>query len=389
MKKRILIFNGWYIPSRRCGGPVTSIRNTVDSCYNEFDFYIVAANHDFGLTEIFENISKGWNIVGNAKVCYVPDKYFDFNKGHLIKLFEDVNPNLVWFSGILHPEIKVLTMKLSKKLGFPVLFSPRGEVSRDRVTKLKAYKKLPYLFLVRKLGIYKDAWFHATSTDEFDGLVKYVGANKNRINYVANIPVLPSKETIRRDKSINNLKVVFISRIHEVKNLKLAIMACNKIDKDNNIIFDIYGPIESKNYWDECQKIIHNTPKHISIQYKGVLVTTEVSDIFKEYHCFLFPTFNENYGHVIAESLANGCPVILSKGTTPWDDINQKAGYICNIEDVNQFAEAINKISAMDAHEYQNLVDSTIEYYTKKIFCDDAIEGHKKMFHRIINTYDR
>lgn len=56
--KKILIFNGWYLPSKRCGGPVTSIRNTVEACSDEFQFYIVALDHDFGDTAVFPNIQK-------------------------------------------------------------------------------------------------------------------------------------------------------------------------------------------------------------------------------------------------------------------------------------------------------------------------------------------
>lgn len=46
-----------------------------------------------------------------------------------------------------------------------VLFSPRGEVSADSV-KLKAYKKIPYLNMLKISGMYKGCYFHGTSDDE-------------------------------------------------------------------------------------------------------------------------------------------------------------------------------------------------------------------------------
>ena len=66
----------------------------------------------------------------------------------------------------------------------------------------------------------------------------------------------------------------------------------------------------------------------------------KVGDVYQKYDCFLFPTLNENYGHVIAEALANGCQVVLSKGTTPWDDLHLKAGYVCQLDEIDSFTEA-------------------------------------------------
>lgn len=379
--KKIIVFNGWYLPSKRCGGPVTSIRNAVNACCDEFEFYIIALNHDFGNNTIFENIQEGWNQVGNAKVKYIPDHYYDFNMDHLMDLFDEVSPDLIWFSGILHPEIKLYTMRLSRKMNIPVLFSPRGEVSEDRVTTLKVYKKLPYLWLSRLLGFYKGAWFHATSQDEHDGLIKYIGAPEDKINYVANIPVMPESERISYRKEKGTLRIVFISRIHMVKNLKFAVEMATKLN--GKVEFDVYGPIEVPSYWDECLEIAAKAPTRIQVTHKGVLSPDEVGETFYKYDCFLFPTFNENYGHVIAESMANGCPVVLSKGTTPWDDMDTRAGYICDLDKPQEFVDALNRISEMDELEFKKLSDSTLAYYREKIASDSAITGHKNMFRRI------
>lgn len=383
--KKILVFNGWYLPSKRCGGPVTSIRNTVNACCDEFDFYIVALNHDFGDNTVFSNIKDGWNRVENANVLYVPDKYFDFNMEHLKKLFGELKPDLIWFSGILHPEIKLYTMKLSRKMKIPVLFSPRGEVSKDRVTTLKAYKKIPYLFLARKLGFYKGAWFHATSDDEYEGIKDYIGATEDRITLVRNIAVSPESYRSDYKKEAGKVRIVFISRIHEVKNLKMAVEAASKVEH-MDVQFDVYGPKESVDYWNECERIGNNAPDNVKLNYCGVLTPDEVGKTYARYDCFLFPTFNENYGHVIAESLANGCPVILSKGTTPWDDLDNVAGYVCDLNDREQFTDAIEKIAILDNEKFSQLSKSTIEYYKEKLLKDGAVKGHKEMFNAIINN---
>lgn len=382
MKKKILVFNGWYLPSKRCGGPVTSIRNTVNACCDEFDFYIVALNHDFGSSKKFTNISDGWNQVENAKVLYIEDGYFDFNSKRLTCLFDSVKPDLIWFSGILHPQIKFCTMRICNKKKISVLFSPRGEVSEDRVA-IKAYKKMPFLFFVSKLGIYKNAWFHATSDDEYEGLKKYIGAKKDKIILVRNIAVAPWTERINYEKKEGIVRIAFISRLHLVKNLDYAIRVASAVQA--NVIFDIYGPKEVPTYWDECERLIKNASSNVQIQYCGVLAPDKVGETFRKYDCFLFPTINENYGHVIAEALATGCLLVLSKGTTPWDDLHHKAGCVCALDSPQEFTRALEYIAAMDSDTFSEVSKRAIQYYMEKLKCDSAVQGHKSMFYTIMS----
>jgi hypothetical protein len=57
-----------------------------------------------------------------------------------------------------------------------------------------------------------------------------------------------------------------------------------------------------------------------NIFYKGIIKRENLSDVLSDYNFFLFPTKNENYGHVIVESLFNGLIPIISDNTTPFSD---------------------------------------------------------------------
>ena len=56
---------------------------------------------------------------------------------------------------------------------------------------------------------------------------------------------------------------------------------------DIKIKFDIYGPIESDDYWNECKKAIKELPSNINAQYIGMLTQEEVAPTFMKYDCFL------------------------------------------------------------------------------------------------------
>lgn len=381
--KRILAFNDYYIPAVKCGGPVTSIRNAVVALKDEFEFYIEAANHDFGDNTPFPGIDDEWYNVGLAHVRYHKDGELDFNLKKMETFIREVKPDIMWFSGLLVPNKIHNAIRVGEKLGLPVVISPRGEASPDRMC-LKGYKKYPYAAFVSILGIYKkkNVFFHATSDDEIIGLKKYFHIDQKRIFKVPNIGVVAC-ERLAMKKNAGELRIMFISRIHEVKNLHFAIRAVNKMK--SNATFDIYGPIESEEYWKICEGEIKKAPENVHINYCGKVDPNEVGDVYQKYDCFLFPTLNENYGHVIAEALANGCQVVLSKGTTPWDDLHLKAGYVCQLDEIDSFTEALESIAAESEKDFKKAVESVYNYYSEKTNSNDAIIGHKRMFNKIIS----
>ena len=132
MKNKILVFNGFYVPAKKYGGPTTSLVTVVDNCSEQNEFYIVAANHDFGETEPFPGIeSNKWIRVGKAEVFYTDTSKLRFNKKELSKIIDSVKPCLIWHTGILTPYLNWPLAQICKKRKIPFLISPRGEVCEN------------------------------------------------------------------------------------------------------------------------------------------------------------------------------------------------------------------------------------------------------------------
>ena len=383
-KVRILAFNDYYYPATDVGGPVTSIANAVNALRDEVDFYIEAYNHNFSDHTPFPEIeTEKWYDMNGAKVMYHSDGTLDYKYKKMEEFIYAVKPDIMWFSGLLMPNKLHNAIRIGEKSGIAVLISPRGEASPDRMV-LKGYKKFPYAALVSLLGIYKkkNVFFHATSDDEIVGLKKYFHIKPDRITEVANIGVTVTRRPEGYKKVEGKVRAMFISRIHEVKNLDFAIKAFSKLSVNGE--YDIYGPIETPEYWQKCEELIKAAPQNVTIKYCGKVNPMDVARVYQKYDCFLFPTINENYGHVIAESLANGCPVVLSKGTTPWDDIDGQAGFVCKLDSEKEFVDALTEIANMNQQEYLRFIKSTYEYYEKKTADDAAVSGHREMFKKIV-----
>ncbi len=124
--EKILIFNGYYYPSKNCGGPITSIENIVNTCCDDYEFYIICYNHDFNDKTAFDVTLNLWVKVGNANVMYVEQNYLDFSKENMKSVLIKLKPNLIWFSGVLTPNNKIVAVNIARKMNIPLLISPRG-----------------------------------------------------------------------------------------------------------------------------------------------------------------------------------------------------------------------------------------------------------------------
>ena len=339
---KILIITGGFFPGVKCGGPPVSVNNFCTLMQDD-ECYIVAKNHDMGETEPYKDIKPGWNDRGNCSVKYLSDSEYCY-KG-FAEAMNEVAPDVLYLQS-LFADCIVPCLMLAKKNNIPVLLAPRGELCPGAMKK--KYKKLPYISFLRASGLVRNISFQYTSQDELEGIRKYFGKD-NRCYFLTNVPSMPSENYSHPEKKPGDAKLVFISRIVPKKNLRKAIDILAGIR--GRLTFDIYGPIEDHDYWDECLGKIRQLTSAVSVNYQGVIGPGQASSVFSQYDAFVFPTFSENYGHVIAESLSAGCPVITSD-QTPWSFSNyEMAGFAIPLESEADFQRAVEDI--VNANEEQ------------------------------------
>lgn len=166
--------------------------------------------------------------------------------------------------------------------------------------------------------------------------------------------------------------MVFLSRFVRKKNFKwLLEQLGNNIS--GRLIIDIYGPLEDVEYWNECQQIIKSLPDNIAVNALGPIPHGSAMEKMIEYHFFLLPTLGENFGHVFIESLAAGCPMLISD-RTPWLDLAEKGiGWDLPLEYPQKWVAALNQCIDMDAETYAQMSAAAREYSVKWL-ADTSIE---------------
>lgn len=369
----ILILTGGFFPGQAFGGPSVSVDNFC-SLMREFECYIVTSDHDLGEKERYKTIEDGWNDRVNAKVLYLTDKEYHSLK-KVNELVKEVKPDWIYLQSLFQ-DISLLGLIAAKKNNIKVLLAPRGELCTGAFKK--KYKKIPYILGLRLTGLINHIYFQSTSDEETEAIRTYFHVPYGRIHNLTNIPSIPRRSYVRREKEAGKGRLIFLSRIHPKKNLKYAIECFDSIEGD--VEFDIYGPMEDKQYWNDCLTSIRQLPHNVKVKYCGLLPHEEVHNAFSRYDAFIFPTLSENYGHVIAESLMVGTPVIISD-QTPWNDVNRyNCGWAISLNEKNRYRDSIQQIISLDNKEMTVISDNAKRMCEDMLGVNDIHDAYLKVF---------
>ena len=342
---RILCLVGYYLPGYKGGGPIRTISNLIEHLGEEFDFWIITRDRDMGDSAPYPCITNSWVAVGNARVFYAsPGQLTLFS---LNKIINSIDYDVLYLNSFFDPIFTLFPLLgryLARANTKPVVLAPRGEFSAGAL-RLKFFKKYIYIKLLKFIKLYNNITWQASSADELQDILTALNIDNRRIYVASDIPTRIKNidkylcEDELQDRSM--VRVVFLSRITPMKNLDYALQIMTSVCV--NVVFDIYGPKEDVTYWKKCKKLIDKLPDNILCNYRGIVEPDNVICIFSKYDLLFLPTRGENFGHVIAESLSVGTPVLISD-KTPWHNLkNNKLGEELSLDAPDAFITCIEK----------------------------------------------
>lgn len=372
---KVLTFTGFYTPSFKGGGPIKTIKNLIDASNVErISFRLVTSDRDLGDCKPFSCVKVGlWNSVGNADVLYTTAGHRGMRQ--IKSLFEDNDFDIIYVNSFFSFRFSIYPQLLSKRIDKLVIIAPRGEFS-DGALKLRSFKKRLFIGLYKFFGFHRKAIFQASSEYEAKDIKRILG-NVVDIRIAPNISSQEFASSIPR-RTKTKTYIITVSRISPMKNLLQAIQILQEVRSP--VVYDIYGPIEDKDYWAKCEAAIKQLPTHIEVRHKGSLKPDQVVETMATYDMFFMPTLGENYGHVIAEAFCAGLPVLIAD-TTPWRRLEEKGiGWDIPLNRSDTFAQVIDEFAALPDEEYQAKRENILRWAKHKFSQRDAIEANIAMF---------
>lgn len=362
-------------PQKNSGGPPVSILNLVKSIQEHFDTYIISKNHEIGDSKPLPGIAEGWNTFPFGKAWYVPHKQHSFE--NILELITQVQPDVIYQNSFFSYDDLLPVLKYKKKNpDVKVIVVPRGEFYPKRIRK-GWLKKTVYANLFRFSGLLKDVYFQGTGQDECSQCHKLLGIPESHLLNIQNLAIVKNTSTSKIEKQPGQLRLVYIARVHPTKNILNAIRWLGTVK--GQVEFDIYGPIEGEEHWQQCQAAISALPENIRVCYKGMVDHDRVSDVICGYHGYYMPTTGENFGHSIVESLLVGRPVIISD-QTPWTDVHGVGGYAFPLSQSEAFPAAIETLSAMEQSEFDALCANAKAYIASKLHTEEIVAQYIQAF---------
>lgn len=228
----------------------------------------------------------------------------------------------------------------------PLVLSPRGMLGGPALA-FSTKQKRAFWHIWQRRALRALDCVHVTAKSELEdvrafGLTAPAAIIPNGID----VPEHPLTVT-KQDKALR--QVLHLGRIHPKKGIDRLLRAWSLIDDTRaNWELLIIGPSE-RGYMDELKALAQQLNIK-NVRFEGPIYGDEKQEAYANADVFVLPSLHENFGMVIAEALAQGTPVISTKGA-PWEGlITERCGWWIE-HGSDALAAAIMEATALSSEE--------------------------------------
>lgn len=345
---RILVLTPYFLPAQQGGGSVTAVLEVVRQLRHDFDFTVVARNHDLNSHTPFTATACAQAEANTgARLLHLPRGVHGYLA--VARLLREPW-SLVYLNSLMAPDLglwPLLWRRLHRQPRAPAwLVAPRGELMPGARAQRSGLKSL-YLGLMRHLGLWAGLHWHATSADEAQAIRQEI--EQPQLVLAPDLPVVQRASAAFEPRGSAPLRVLFLSRIDPVKNLSWVLSVLERTTTPVDL--RIVGPVGDAAYWAQCAAQLARLPANVQATCVGPVPPAEVPQQFAHADLLFLPTLGENHGYVIAESLAAGCPVLISD-RTPWRDLARHGvGADLALTDAAPFLKVLTAQAALSPEE--------------------------------------
>ncbi len=269
-----------------------------------------------------------------------------------VKIFVDVVRRVSadgWFPDIVHihalwsPWLSKV-YRWAKSIDAKVVWSPHGMLTPWALGQRKWKKRLA-LALYQFWGLRGADLIHVTAESEVEDM-RRLGL-KNKVVIVPLGVHVPPVCPTRQEKAMKI--VLFVSRVHPKKGLFDLIDAWGAL-KPQGWRLVIAGPSHETHADDVINRARMLGLGEDVVHYIGSVFGEAKDRLYATSDIFVLPTYSENFGVVVLEALAQGCPVLTTK-ETPWQSLEEKGcGWWIDVG-VRRLTEALQKVLLLPRSE--------------------------------------
>lgn len=206
-----------------------------------------------------------------------------------------------------------------RKSGSKSVWSPHGMLTPWALRQRKWKKRAAWWLYQHRVLAHADL-IHVTAQSEVADVRRLGLANALAVAPLG-VRLAPLKSRTKPDGATRT--ILFVSRLQKKKGLLNLIDAWETLqDIAAGWQIVIAGPGQ-EGYLEEVLARARQNGVSESVIYVGAVYGVKKEDLYAEADVFVLPSFSENFGSVVVEALAQGVPVITTKGT-PWQELETR-----------------------------------------------------------------
>ncbi len=355
--QRIFIASEIFVPNETGGLGLAAYWQCCGLAHTKYkgNVRVLTTNHGIKKGDVIEDkwLAREWGAV----------KYRSFRRHKLPFNFildsvrEVYRADIVYLVSTFYPPVFICFI-LAKLFNKGIVWAPHGSVADRELVKNAGFKKV-YLSFLR--AVVKDVTFHTTCEEETKSVRKHFGSDVKVVT-ITNYMVLPEKLIRTKEKYL-----LFIGRFGINKGIENLIRSLAKSVSFLNSEFklQLIGDYHNS-YGSEMVSLSNSLKLGNKVEFLGAMGGEEKQErIAKAYFLFM-PSYNENFGIVVAESLVQGTPAVASI-YTPWESlVEYEAGFwVDNTPET--LGKVIDEIVSIKEDDYNRYCRNALELANREL----------------------
>jgi glycosyltransferase involved in cell wall biosynthesis len=309
---RILHVVATYYPAVRYGGPIRSVHGLCAALAQRgHDVHVYTTNVD-GDSDLDVPLGAPVDLEG-VKVHYFPVStlrrlYLSPALGSRLRRsvaeFDVVHLHAVF----LYP--MTAAARAASRAGVPYVVTPRGMLIRDLIRRKSRVVKTAWINLVERTTLARASAVHVTAEVEGEEL-RALGLPSPGLTCIPNGVDIPRDFAPLSSGPFAGLPdryVLFLSRITWKKGLDRLIAAWQWLPDMPLVI----AGNDEEGYQPQLQDLANSLGVAGRIRFVGPASDAHKWGLYRNAELFVLPSYSENFGNVVAEAMAMGCPVIVT-----------------------------------------------------------------------------
>jgi glycosyltransferase involved in cell wall biosynthesis len=241
-----------------------------------------------------------------------------------------------------------LGYRLSKQ-NIPYIVSVHGMLDDWPLTQ-NAFQKAMFNRLVNRTFLSRAAMVHCTAEFEMEQIERNFNGFKNTTCVV---PFVVPSDSASIDKEMvyqafpemdrNKKKLLFLSRLHKKKGPEYLLDAAVELKRKGLVVQVLMTGPGEENYINALKRQADELGVAEQVLWLGMVRDPLKTALYLESDIFVLPSHQENFGIVLVEAMFAGLPIITTRGTDIYLELERGGAIICEHSGA-RIAEAARKL---------------------------------------------